>query len=342
VTSVVITGADRGFGLELSRRFLAEGWRVFAGQFMPQWTELAGLAADYPQSLVWLPLDVSSRDSVIRAVELVAAKEDHVDVLINNAGMYGRDGDIRGTMDFAMATRLFDVNSLGPVRMVEAFLPLMRVGIKRLCFVSSEAGSISVCWRDALFGYCMSKTALNMAIRIMHNQLHRQGFRFRVYHPDRLRSYMSGRKNLEATVEPADSAAVALRQFLADRSNEGSLMILDHKDCAWPFGPNSRPWYPQPRAKSVTDWRKPCSGEDGGSSSGAPAERTAAPKKAPRSLSTRLRTGRWLRQPRSSPGIRTTRISSCSSPATRRNPAWIPSPAGSPSRRSAGRTTGTP
>jgi NAD(P)-dependent dehydrogenase (short-subunit alcohol dehydrogenase family) len=56
-----------------------------------------------------------------------------------------------------------NVNSVGPLRVARAFLPLLQAGDRRICFVSSEAGSIAMCNRDAFSGYCMSKTALNMA-----------------------------------------------------------------------------------------------------------------------------------------------------------------------------------
>ena len=62
---------------------------------------------------------------------------------------------------------MFDINALGPLRVVEAFLPLMvNSGLRRLCFVSSEAGSIGDATRQSWYGYCMSKAALNMAVKV--------------------------------------------------------------------------------------------------------------------------------------------------------------------------------
>ncbi len=231
----LVTGADRGLGFEICSNLLGRGWKVYAGRYMPEWPELDALRERHSRALVLLPLDVSSTRSVADAARAVGLAEDSVDLLVNNAGISCREGDSPEELDFSASMRVFDTNSLGPVRMVEFFLPLMRTGMKRLCFVSSEAGSVSLCARDRMYSYCMSKTALNMAVRLMHTQLSGLGFTFRVYHPGWLRSYMQGKKSDNGRVEPADSAAVAVEQFLADRDNEAKLEMVDNEEVAWPF-----------------------------------------------------------------------------------------------------------
>lgn len=235
MTHVFVTGADRGLGLALCEVFLEKGCRVFAGRFMSEWSELDYLARRYTDRLHIIDLDVSDMDSVREAAAFTARVTDRVDLLINNAGIAGRTGSLGEPMDFEKAGRLFNVNSLGPLRMTEIFLPLMQSGMKRLCFVSSEAGSVSVCSRTDGFAYTMTKTALNMAIRHLHNHLHPEGYTFRVFHPGWLRSYMSGEKNLNATVEPRDSAISAAGQFLDGSAHEASLQMLDNKGEVWPF-----------------------------------------------------------------------------------------------------------
>ena len=91
--------------------------------------------------------------------------------------------------------RLINVNSLGPLRVANAFLPLLSQGeMKRLCFVSSEAGSIERAQRTAWYGYCMSKAALNMGVKLVFNRLRPQGYTVRLYHPGWMRTYMGGDK----------------------------------------------------------------------------------------------------------------------------------------------------
>jgi NAD(P)-dependent dehydrogenase (short-subunit alcohol dehydrogenase family) len=232
-----ITGADRGLGQALSAGLLDMGWTVFAGQYMPEWPELALLAARHPATLHVVPLDVEEMESVRAAAQAVAAQADHLDVLINNAGVIATTNDrtIHEPQDYAGMQRMFDANALGPLRVVESFLPLLdRGAMKRLCFVSSEAGSIARARRKAWFGYCMSKSALNMAVKILFNDLRPAGYTFRVYHPGWVRSYMSGAKNMQAHLEPEEAAAKAIPFFLGDR-DEDELALVDYLGEVWPW-----------------------------------------------------------------------------------------------------------
>jgi len=196
------------------------------------------LAGKYPQALHILPLDVSSIDSAKAAARAAAKKTQVIDLLINNAGVTSpkMTQPITEPQDYAEMHRLFDVNALGPLRVVEAFLPLTRNSeLKRLCFVSSEAGSIGRAERTSWYSYCMSKAALNMGIKILFNQLHPEGYTFRVHHPGWVRSYMSGKKSLEATLEPEEAAAYAIPIFLGPRQDEDRLALVDYQGQEWPW-----------------------------------------------------------------------------------------------------------
>ncbi len=235
---VLITGADRGLGLGLAEGLLRRGWQVFAGQYMPAWHELAGLLEKYPQSLHLVPLDVSSIESTREAAKMVADQAGRLDVLISNAGIYAdTEGlPIRQAQHYEDMHRLYDVNALGALRVVESFIGLMDAGgMKRLCFVSSEAGSIGNMRRTALFGYTMSKAALNMAVKILFNDLRKDGYTFRVYHPGWVRSYMSGTKNMNATLEPDVAAEAAIPIFLNDLEDEDRLRLIDYEGNEWPW-----------------------------------------------------------------------------------------------------------
>lgn len=233
---VLVTGADRGLGLEICRELLRQGWKVYAGQYMPDWKELETLRDQYPEELQLLPLDVSDTRSVKACADLIRQQGTSLDMLINNAAIYHEEGSIHQSMDFSLSRDLFRVNSLGPVSMTGAFVPLMQEGQKRLCYVSSEAGSIGACMRDqGAYGYSMSKAALNMAVRMIHSELQPRGFRIRLYHPGWLKTYMHGHKNEEATDDPAESALVAIGHFLRDESPEELLQMSDNKEERWPF-----------------------------------------------------------------------------------------------------------
>ncbi|HHX64140.1 MAG TPA: SDR family oxidoreductase [Chloroflexi bacterium] len=244
----VITGADRGLGHAMAAGLLEKGWCVFAGRYMPDWPELDTLAERYPQRLHIMPLDVTSVESVRAAAKVVAEAAGHVDLLINNAGInlassFRALGE--APQDYDNMHRMYDVNALGPLRVVEAFLPLMARGtMKRLCFVSSEAGSINRCERDGWYGYCTSKAALNMAVKILHNRLRPEGYSFRLYHPGWMRSYMRGVKSEVGDLEPEEAAVPALTYFLRDRGgdphvptrhDEDRLVLRDWLGREWPW-----------------------------------------------------------------------------------------------------------
>jgi NAD(P)-dependent dehydrogenase (short-subunit alcohol dehydrogenase family) len=225
-------------GLALCGGLLEDGWRVFAGQYMPDWPELADLGAAEPERFSIVPLDVADLRSVYHAAESVGARTDRLDLLINNAGVTSpaMQRTIREPQDYDEMHRLYDVNALGPVRVVEAFLPLMDRGeMKRLCFVSSEAGSIGACGRESWYSYCMSKAALNRAVRIMFNHLRPDGYTFRLYHPGWMRTYMSGQKNLKANLEPEEAARLALDYFLGPAPDEDRLVMRGPEGDEWPW-----------------------------------------------------------------------------------------------------------
>ncbi len=233
-----ITGADRGLGLALCSGLLEQGWEVFAGQYMPEWPELSELSDQYPGLLHPVPLDVSSLESVQAAADAVAATTDHIDLLINNAGVLSADfeNSIRKRQDYAEMHRQYNINALGPLRVVEAFLPLTDRGrLKRLCFVSSEAGSITRAGRTGWFGYCMSKAALNMAAKILFSDLKDDGYTFRVYHPGWMKTYIEGEKNVQAHLEPETSANKAIPIFLNQNKNEEHLSMVDYEGNEWPW-----------------------------------------------------------------------------------------------------------
>ena len=222
--SVLITGCDRGVGYCLAEEFLRGGWLVYAGQFMPEWPWLAELKQRYPDALTILPLDVGSTSSVQQAAEQVG----QLDMLVLCAGVAGGE-------DEAGVRLTYQVNTLGAIRMVEAFLPKMQQGMKRLAFVSSEAGIITLAHRDSGHGYTVSKAMLNMAVSQMFRTLRPQGFTFRLYHPGWVRSYMQGVKSTSGRYEPEEAAASAFRQFTEDRAWEDALVMTDICGHLWPW-----------------------------------------------------------------------------------------------------------
>jgi NAD(P)-dependent dehydrogenase (short-subunit alcohol dehydrogenase family) len=233
-----VTGADRGLGLAFCEGLLALGWRVFAGQYLPDWHELVELNDRFPDRLHIVRLDVRSLESAQEAARAVASQADHVDMLINNAGVNTptKDRKISESQDYAEFHRMYDTNAVGPIRVVEAFLRLIERGdLKRLCFVSSEAGSIERCYRKSWYGYTMSKAALNRGVKVLFNDLRPQGYTFRLYHPGWVQSYIRGFKNLEADLTPEESAQAGISFFTNPLPDEDHLALVDWRGEEWPW-----------------------------------------------------------------------------------------------------------
>lgn len=239
-----VTGADHGLGLALTKALLSWGWAVVAGRYgkgtrAPVDRSIDSIANAHGDQLLVVPLDVSDLDSTKHAAEIALARRPRLDMVINNAGILGNEGLNNRIGDGLAYDQILDtisVNALGPLRVVETLLPgLEGSRMRRLCFVSSEAGSIARSHRPAWFGYTMSKAALNMGVSVLFNDLRPSGYTFRVYHPGWMQTFMSGAENREARLSPTDAAERALTYFLDDTVNEDRLVMRDFAGNEWPW-----------------------------------------------------------------------------------------------------------
>lgn len=181
--TVLITGSNRGIGLEYVRQYGERGWNVIATARRPEEaTELKALAGANPRIVVEA-LDVSD----FASIDALAAKYKGkpVDVLVNNAGI---TGDARNQMFGKIAWDLFEpvlrTNVLGPLKMAEAFLPnLQASGQKKIVNVSSSEGSIGSVHSSRLYFYRTSKAALNMEMRNLAFALKNRGIAVALINP---------------------------------------------------------------------------------------------------------------------------------------------------------------
>jgi NAD(P)-dependent dehydrogenase (short-subunit alcohol dehydrogenase family) len=142
-------------------------------------------------------------------------------------------------MDMETVWNSFRVNALGPLRLVEAFLPLLdKSNLKRLCFVSSEVSCISLMKHraDSSYPYPMSKTSLNMTARLLHNQLYDQGYTFRLFHPGWMKFRMKdGSLSENGILDPDDIGKSAARYFEESLRDEHRLVMVDYNGFEWAF-----------------------------------------------------------------------------------------------------------
>ncbi|HEY4016446.1 MAG TPA: SDR family oxidoreductase [Polyangiaceae bacterium] len=209
---VLVTGANRGFGAALTAAFARQGAQVFAAARKGH-TTLDAILERYPSLVTGIELDVTDLASVEAARDAVAERAPALDVLVNNAAMRSPTvSEPIESIDFADVARTFDVNAIGPLRVAQAFLPMLRAGDSPVFVnVSSEAGSIGQCWRDREFDYCMSKAALNMATAIFANLLRGKVHVFSM-HPGWMRTDMGGPR---ASLDPEEVAEGVATKLLA-------------------------------------------------------------------------------------------------------------------------------
>ena len=226
IKTVFITGADKGLGYSLSQRFLRSGAHVFAGQHQAN-SDLSDLAKSFPKTLTPIPLDVTQLESVSQAAGSVAKLTPALDILINNAGVMLEKRTPLLELDLAHLPlfETLDVNTFGPLRMVQQFLPLLEKGDQKLILnISSEAGSITDCWRESEFAYSMSKAALNMQSKILQNHLKPRGFKILAVHPGWMRTDMGG---ADADIN-ADEAAEGIFNLAVKKWNLDDEIYMDY------------------------------------------------------------------------------------------------------------------
>jgi NAD(P)-dependent dehydrogenase (short-subunit alcohol dehydrogenase family) len=229
--SVLITGANRGLGQCLVDRFAGEGWLVFAAH--RSLSKSKTHVRDVSDRVSLLGLDVLDDESVAQAVRAVSERTLGLDVLINNAAVNPvpeYEAEL-GQLDFDAIALTYDVNAIGPLRVVQAFLPLLERGARKLIVnVSSEAGSLQHSWRDRSYGYCMSKAALNMQTTILNRALSSRGMNAIAIHPGWMRTQMGGPN---AALDPIESADGMYR--VIDAADASTPRFLQHDGQPFPW-----------------------------------------------------------------------------------------------------------
>lgn len=157
---VLVTGANKGIGLEVARQLAGNGFRVFVGAR----NETAGRAAakKIGEAATFLKLDVSDESSVRKAAAELAKQTDHLDVLVNNAGIIVDADEAILKTTVAQIEETFLTNTIGPLIVAQAFQPLLaKSNTPRIVNVSSGGGQLTDGADGWAPAYCISKTALN-------------------------------------------------------------------------------------------------------------------------------------------------------------------------------------
>ena len=229
----LVTGANRGLGLEFARQLLDRGDRVIATCRQPgRANALNQLAGEYPGRVHVLPLDVAepkSRAELVRELPLVLGADARLDLLLNNAGVL-HSGERFGKVDAATLDDSLRTNASGPFLLTQALAPLLADGAT-VANLSSELGSIA--GKDAFRtpSYSISKAALNMATALLARALAERRIVVLALHPGWVQTDMGGDG---AEVPPQDAAAALLRVIeRADAGDSGRFLDRHGMPMAW-------------------------------------------------------------------------------------------------------------
>ncbi|HEY7381053.1 MAG TPA: SDR family oxidoreductase [Gaiella sp.] len=216
----VVTGANRGIGLELCRQVRARGDAVVAACRTAS-PELAAVGCRVVEGV-----DVASDDGVARLDG--ALGDDAVDVLVCNAGQLRHERI--DSLDLDGARQQYEVNALGALRVVSALLPRLGQGAK-IGLVSSKAGSMGDGPSGGMYGYRMSKAALNMAAANMAHELAPRGILVVALHPGFVRTEMTGGGG---NTDPDEAAAGLIARIdELDAGSSGRFVHANGDEIPW-------------------------------------------------------------------------------------------------------------
>ena len=236
--NVMITGAGKavGLGFNMVLRYLEAGDNVVATVRKPC-AELDELKIKYGNKLTMLTMDIGSTESVQTAAEELSKKLSHLDLLINNAVSVSPDCDkgfFDANLDYIAQT--VDITAVGAMRVIKAFYPLLKKSemTALIMNISSEAGSISKCYRTNLIDYGMAKAALNMAtMNLVNTFKDDKSINIFCVHPGWIRT--DGKPDNLAPLSSYEAAEILRLLFEKKRNDFDGHRFITNLDEDYPF-----------------------------------------------------------------------------------------------------------
>ena len=227
----LITGANRGLGFEFVRQYLGDGWRVFAACRDPaSASKLQQLAKGADGRLNIIAMDMTD----LRSVKTAAAqlKDIVIDLVINCAGITGISGQKVGRVDYESWAHVLDVNTMGPLRVVESFTDQVARSERRLvATITSGMGSLRDNTTGGSIAYRSSKAAVNMVMRSAAIDLAPQRITCVVINPGWVKTDMGGPN---ATLTPQESVT-AMRRLIEKLSPDQSGKFFHYDGSEYPW-----------------------------------------------------------------------------------------------------------
>ena len=229
--NVLITGANRGLGLEFVRQYLESGRKVLATcrDFKVAF-ELLNLKKEFNGRLEILDLDLFSDDSINTLSEVLS--DTPIDLFVNNAGIMGVRNLKLGEVSGGSWEKVFRVNTIAPVLLVQNLLENICLGNERkMIFISSRVGSIQENTGGAMYAYRSSKTALNQVVKSFSIDLLDRGVSSIALHPGWVLTDMGG-PNALIDVKTSVTGMISVINSIRD-SDSGKFFNYDGSIIKW-------------------------------------------------------------------------------------------------------------
>ena len=234
-SSALVTGANRGLGLEWVRQLVESVDRLFATCRRPGDADaLRELATRHPDTIEVVALDVADSASIDAAVAGVRREVDALDLLVNNAGVSGGgSADRFDTVDAGTMTDVYRVNAVGPHLVTRAFAPLLGGATEgaTVVNVTSQLGSIARTSGGGWHSYKASKAALNMCTRLQAAELEADGVIVVAMHPGWVRTDMGGSSARLST----EASVAGMLEVIGNLSPDdaGRFLAYDGEELPW-------------------------------------------------------------------------------------------------------------
>jgi len=225
--TALITGANRGIGLEFSRQYAAMGWRVIATCRDPgSAADLKSISGDVSVEA----MDVSDYANIQSLAK--SLKREAIDVLVNNAGIHGPRPSRVGGIDYDAWAEVLKINTMGPMKVSEAFVEhVARSDLNTIVTITSKMGSIADNESGGAYPYRSSKAAVNAVMKSLAVDLRPRGITVVVFHPGWVATDMGGPS---APVGPDESVAGMIKTISKLKlSDSGKFLNYDGKKVAW-------------------------------------------------------------------------------------------------------------
>lgn len=230
--TLLITGANRGIGLEFCKQYAAAGWRVLACCRDPRKAEaLNKLAARYPDLIELYALDVTNHAQIEQLAR--ALSDEAIDLLINNAGVYpAADKRGFGHTNYAEWMAAFNINAMAPLKMAEAFAEqIARSKLKLIVTITSKMGSIDDNTSGGSYLYRSSKAAANMVVKSLAVDLKEKGITSVAFNPGWVKTDMG----VPNAMIPVEQSVSDMRKVIAGLTlaDTGKFIGHDGREIPW-------------------------------------------------------------------------------------------------------------